>query len=91
MLSDNSKDKSQQEDTLRYLKHFPYATPPSDNSHSWLTDAHPSLHTVSQAVKEVAGVFKQYTAIERIASVWRRVQELQGMLRTMLDEDFDAL
>lgn len=45
----------------------------------------------AQAVKEVAAVFKQYTAIERIATVWRRVQELQGTLRTMIDEDFDAL
>ncbi|KAF8313077.1 hypothetical protein DL93DRAFT_2137978 [Clavulina sp. PMI_390] len=45
--------------------------------------------TVS-AMREVAAVFKQYTAIERVNTVWRRVQELQGSLRTMLDEDFDA-
>jgi hypothetical protein len=42
-------------------------------------------------VKEVATFFKPYTAIERIALIWKRVQELQGQLRTMLDEDFDAL
>lgn len=42
-------------------------------------------------MKEVAAVFKQYTAVERIATVWRRVQELQGHLRTILDEEFDAL
>lgn len=42
-------------------------------------------------MKEVAAVFKQYTAVERIATVWRRVQELQGNLRTILDEEFDAL
>lgn len=42
-------------------------------------------------MKEVAAVFKQYTAVERIATVWRKVQELQGNLRTILDEEFDAL
>lgn len=49
------------------------------------------LFTHRQAVKEVAAVFKPYTAVERIAIVWKRVQESQGQLRTMLDEDFDAL
>lgn len=36
-------------------------------------------------------MLKQYTAVERIATVWRRVQELQGTLRSILNEEFDAL
>lgn len=42
-------------------------------------------------MKEVAAVFKQYTAVERIATIWKRVQELQAQLRTLVDDDFDAL
>lgn len=35
--------------------------------------------------------FKPYTAVPTIAQVWRRVQDIQGQLRTKVDTDFDAL
>jgi hypothetical protein len=35
--------------------------------------------------------FKPYTAVPTIAQVWRRVQDIQGELRTKVDADFDAL
>ena len=35
--------------------------------------------------------FKSYTAVPRIARVWKRMQEIQSQLRTQLDADFDAL
>ncbi|KZV93409.1 hypothetical protein EXIGLDRAFT_612935 [Exidia glandulosa HHB12029] len=41
------------------------------------------------AVKQIAGHFKGYNTVDRIAVVTRRVQEVQGRLRTMLEEDFD--
>ncbi|KDQ21712.1 hypothetical protein BOTBODRAFT_99351 [Botryobasidium botryosum FD-172 SS1] len=42
------------------------------------------------AVKEFAAVFKTYMAVDKIAAVWKRMQELQGTIRAILDEDFDA-
>ncbi|KAF7782136.1 hypothetical protein Agabi119p4_1512 [Agaricus bisporus var. burnettii] len=41
-------------------------------------------------VKEISATFKQYTSVQRISRVWKRIQELQGELRTQLDADFDA-
>lgn len=48
-------------------------------------------HLALQAVKQIATHFKGYNAVDRIAVVTRRVQEVQGRLRTMLDEDFEHL
>ncbi|KZT42510.1 hypothetical protein SISSUDRAFT_1041476 [Sistotremastrum suecicum HHB10207 ss-3] len=48
-------------------------------------DAAPTL----QAVKEFSTFFKAYKAIERVAVVWRRVQEQQALLRAKIEEDFD--
>lgn len=47
--------------------------------------------TIRQAVKQLSLTFKQYTAVPAIAQVWRRVQDIQGELRTKVDADFDAL
>ena len=47
--------------------------------------------TILQAVKQLSLTFKQYTAVPAIAQVWRRVQDIQGELRTKVDADFDAL
>jgi len=35
--------------------------------------------------------FKPYIAVPTIAHVWRKVQDIQGELRTKVDADFDAL
>ncbi|KAJ7693303.1 Vps53-like protein [Mycena rosella] len=43
------------------------------------------------AVKQISASFKQYTSVQRISQVWKHIQELQGELRTHLDQDFDAL
>ncbi|EIN11438.1 hypothetical protein PUNSTDRAFT_118834 [Punctularia strigosozonata HHB-11173 SS5] len=42
------------------------------------------------AVKQISASFKGYTAVPHIAQIWRRIQELQGRIRTLLDADFDA-
>ncbi|KAJ7772691.1 Vps53-like protein [Mycena maculata] len=42
------------------------------------------------AVKQISASFKQYTSVQRISQVWKQIQELQGELRTHLDQDFDA-
>ncbi|KAJ7647012.1 Vps53-like protein [Roridomyces roridus] len=42
------------------------------------------------AVKQISASFKQYTSVQRISQVWKRIQELQGELKTHLDQDFDA-
>ena len=44
-----------------------------------------------QAVKQISASFKPYTSVQRISQVWRRVQELQGEIRSHLDADFDKL
>ncbi|QRV79068.1 vacuolar protein sorting-associated protein 53 [Ceratobasidium sp. AG-Ba] len=41
------------------------------------------------AVKEIALFFKTYSSIERIAVATRRLQELQGLVRTSVERDFD--
>ncbi|KAF7321815.1 hypothetical protein MKEN_00703400 [Mycena kentingensis (nom. inval.)] len=42
------------------------------------------------AVKQISASFKQFMSIQRISQIWKRVQELQGEIRTYLDQDFDA-
>ncbi|KAJ7045845.1 Vps53-like protein [Mycena alexandri] len=42
------------------------------------------------AIKQISGAFKQYTSVQRISQVWKRIQELQGEIRNHLDHDFDA-
>lgn len=44
-----------------------------------------------QAVKQLSLSFKPYLSVPTIAQVWRRVQELQGDIRTRIDTDFDTL
>ncbi|KAG9083274.1 Vacuolar protein sorting-associated protein 53, partial [Ceratobasidium sp. 392] len=41
------------------------------------------------AVKEIAVFFKPYSSIERIAVATRRLQEIQGNVRTSVERDFD--
>ncbi|VDB95976.1 unnamed protein product [Peniophora sp. CBMAI 1063] len=42
------------------------------------------------AVKEISTSFKPYNTVPRIAQLIRRVQELQGEVRSMIEADFDA-
>ncbi|KAF5385912.1 hypothetical protein D9615_002629 [Tricholomella constricta] len=42
------------------------------------------------AVKQISATFKSYTAVQRVAQVWKRIQETQGDLRNQIDADFDA-
>ncbi|KAF8310331.1 Vps53-like protein [Cantharellus anzutake] len=42
------------------------------------------------AVKEFSAIFKTYTAVERVAAVWKKVQEMQAVIGSMIDEDFNA-
>ncbi|KIM45519.1 hypothetical protein M413DRAFT_442185 [Hebeloma cylindrosporum] len=42
------------------------------------------------AVKQISASFKSYTGVPRINRVWKRIQEIQGQLKTQLDADFDA-
>ncbi|KAG1752867.1 Vps53-like protein [Suillus lakei] len=42
------------------------------------------------AVKQISASFKPYTSIHRINQVWRRVQQIQGEIRTQLEAEFDA-
>ncbi|KAF9467425.1 Vps53-like protein [Collybia nuda] len=42
------------------------------------------------AVKQISAAFKQYTTVQRVAQVWKRIQEVQGDLRNQIDADFDA-
>ncbi|KAI0633222.1 Vps53-like protein [Trametes polyzona] len=41
------------------------------------------------AVKQISASFKPYTSVQRIAQLWRRIQEIQSELRTMIDADWD--
>lgn len=43
-----------------------------------------------QAVKQISASFKPYTSVPRIAQLWKRIQEVQGEIRTMLEADFDT-
>lgn len=42
------------------------------------------------AVKQISTSFKPYTSVHRINQVWRRVQQIQGEIRTQLEAEFDA-
>lgn len=46
---------------------------------------------LAQAVKQISNAFRPYITIPRIAQIWKRIQEVQGRIRGILDEDFDAL
>ncbi|KAI0266660.1 Vps53-like protein [Gloeopeniophorella convolvens] len=41
-------------------------------------------------VKEISAAFKQYTSVPRIGQLWRRIQEIQGEIRSLLESDFDT-
>ncbi|TBU33936.1 Vps53-like protein [Dichomitus squalens] len=41
------------------------------------------------AVKQIGQSFKPYTSVPRIARLWRRIQEIQTEIRTMIDQDWD--
>ncbi|KAF8271309.1 Vps53-like protein [Lactarius quietus] len=42
------------------------------------------------AVKQISASFKPYTSVPRISQHWKRIQELQGEIRTLLESDFDT-
>ncbi|OAX41129.1 hypothetical protein K503DRAFT_713205 [Rhizopogon vinicolor AM-OR11-026] len=42
------------------------------------------------AVKQISASFKPYTSVHRIQQVWKRVQQIQGEIRTQLEAEFDA-
>ncbi|KAI0066196.1 hypothetical protein BV25DRAFT_1988653 [Artomyces pyxidatus] len=42
------------------------------------------------AVKQISASFKPYTSVPRIAQLWKRIQELQGEIRTVIEAEFDA-
>ncbi|KAG6819237.1 hypothetical protein H0H93_013895 [Arthromyces matolae] len=41
-------------------------------------------------VKQIFTTFKTYTGVPRISQVWKRIQEIQGELRSLIEADFDA-
>ncbi|KAL1748737.1 Vps53-like protein [Schizophyllum fasciatum] len=42
------------------------------------------------AVKQISNTFRPYVTIPRVAQIWKRIQEVQGRIRGILDDDFDA-
>jgi len=50
-----------------------------------------AILTRPQAVKQLSASFKPYTSVHRIHRVWKRVQQVQGEIRTQLEAEFDAL
>ncbi|KAN0125317.1 Vps53-like, N-terminal domain containing protein [Lactarius tabidus] len=42
------------------------------------------------AVKEISASFKPYISVPRISQLWKRIQELQGETRSLLESDFDT-
>lgn len=42
-------------------------------------------------VKQISATFQGYTGVPRIAKLWRRINDLQGQLRSQLEIDFDSL
>ncbi|KAK2461334.1 hypothetical protein APHAL10511_006861 [Amanita phalloides] len=42
------------------------------------------------AVRELSESFKPYKGVSHISHCWKRIQEMQGQLKTQLDDDFDA-
>ncbi|KAH7107994.1 Vps53-like protein [Auriculariales sp. MPI-PUGE-AT-0066] len=51
---------------------------------------YPDIARTLEAVKQISAHFKGYQAVDRVSVVTRRIQEVQGRLRTMLEEDFDT-
>ncbi|KAI0316499.1 Vps53-like protein [Amylostereum chailletii] len=51
---------------------------------------YPEITQSLAAVKEISASFKPYTSVPRIAQLCRRIQELQGEIRTILEADFDS-
>jgi vacuolar protein sorting-associated protein 53 len=47
-------------------------------------------HGPMQVVKEISTSFKQYMSVPRISQLWRRIQEIQGEIRTLIESDFDT-
>ncbi|KAJ3554569.1 hypothetical protein NM688_g3036 [Phlebia brevispora] len=41
------------------------------------------------AVKQIANAFRPLSSVQRISQIWRRIQEIQGDLRTKIDADWD--
>ncbi|RDX42721.1 hypothetical protein OH76DRAFT_1362271 [Lentinus brumalis] len=41
------------------------------------------------AVKQIGASFKPYTSVRRISQLWRRIQEIQTELRSMVEADWD--
>ncbi|CAG7854625.1 Vacuolar protein sorting-associated protein 53 AltName: Full=GARP complex subunit vps53 [Serendipita indica DSM 11827] len=52
--------------------------------------SYPQIAQSLGAIKELSTFFKPYTAIDRIAIVWRRIQQSQGAVRALVEEDFDS-
>ncbi|TFK21105.1 hypothetical protein FA15DRAFT_672889 [Coprinopsis marcescibilis] len=42
------------------------------------------------AVKQLSASFKTYTSVPRIARLWKRINDIQGQLRSQLEKDFDS-
>lgn len=53
-------------------------------------DTGPETDQQLQAVKQLAIFFKPYMSIERVAVIWKRLQQTQGSIRGLVEEDFDA-
>ncbi|KZT10830.1 uncharacterized protein LAESUDRAFT_755492 [Laetiporus sulphureus 93-53] len=49
---------------------------------------HDIIQTLA-AVKQICASFKPYMSIHRISQTWRRIQEIQGELRTKIDADWE--
>ncbi|KAI0256226.1 Vps53-like protein [Lactifluus subvellereus] len=50
---------------------------------------YPDITKSLSAVKQISASFKQYTSVPHIGQLWKRTQELQGEIRTLLESDFD--
>lgn len=48
-------------------------------------------YSTFQAVKQIGASFRPYTSVQRISQLWRRIQEIQTELRSMIDADWDKL
>ena len=42
-------------------------------------------------MKQLSATFKSYTSVNRIMQVWKRIQQVQGEIRSQLDAEFDSL
>ena len=81
---------SQLEDSVKDKK-YPDITKSLSVS-SLIMDAalHLFNHGPVQAVKQLSASFKQYTSVPHIGQLWKRTQELQGEIRTLLESEFDS-